>query len=361
MARAVLGPNLIDLTGKLGNSVYNSYSGLHTVRALPAVVTNPQSTSQTATRSALAVFVSAWRGLTLAQKKTWDAYASYLIKSTESEGGRNSAGLIRIPRGPYSGYNAFISCNMNRYSYNYSILTSILLTAPITQQRPEPLKTLLAVVVGRTIAVSWEYITPGVKNERLGIWIKSVDADIHPQIIYTEARNADGTTIVSAVNKTSGTSISLPDGVYQVQAIIINEYGIITAPSELVKVQLGAASVDTYFANPIIALSLPNQNASTARTIIDVSASIPDGAIAAILLVGANVTVGASSVDNISTYQDATTSTPQIIATQPGVTVGTSFNQGIQPLKSDRSFEYDTTVNAGNTTGFFIFIIGYIT
>lgn len=283
MARAILSALLGDLRGKIGNMVFDNYKGVHIVRSMPTVTTNPQSAHQTDLRTAMAVFVQAWRGLTLQQKQLWIQVGCEFIRGLESDAKLNTGGLITVPRGPFSGYNAFIACNMNRYTSGYSLITDVLETAPLAQEKPAPLKSFSAVVGGRTITASWTYITPGPLDERLEIWIKSVPAGIHGQLIYTEARNADGSKDITQARKTSGILVDLPNGVYQLQAMIVNKYGLTTAPSELVFVQIGAEDMFTYLAVREKIINLMALAAGVPDTDLDLSLFIPAGAHTAIL------------------------------------------------------------------------------
>jgi hypothetical protein len=117
----------------------------------------------------------------------------------------------------------------------------------------------------------------------------------------------------------------------------------------------------TFFANPVAALTLAGQVASSPATSLDLSAYIPIGTKAVITQIGITMGVAVSSVDQIEIHKEAGVAPGQVIVTQPGTGLGTSFNQGICPVKSDRTIEYTTTVNAGNTATFLVFLIGYIT
>ena len=238
MARATLGPLLNTLSGKLGNGVVTNSKGLFSVRAMPKSVKNPHSHEQSHSRAALAVFVEAWRDLTIGQKRLWIQVANQMRHGQESDASVSRGDLIMVPRGPFSAYSAFITCNMNRYMYRYSDLDDVLTAAPIKKPILEPLLTFWASFAGVTITPEWTYITPGAVDAMLGIWLKSSEAGIHPQLAYTEPRNADGNVPLTSARGANGYPVDLPNGVYSVQAIIVDQYGFTTAPSQLVSVKV---------------------------------------------------------------------------------------------------------------------------
>ena len=238
MARATLGPLLNTLSGKLGNGVVTNSKGLFSVRAMPKSVRNPQSHEQSHSRAALAVFVEAWRGLTVNQRRFWVHLAAQMRRGQASDASVSRGDLITVPRGPFSAYSAFITCNMNRYMYRYSDLDDVIVIAPLIRPLIEPLLTFTVGFAGVTITATWTYITPGPLDQRLGIWLKSAEAGIHPQLIYTEARNANGNVPLTSARGANGNSIDFPNGVYYLQAIIVDQYGFTTAPSQLVPVKV---------------------------------------------------------------------------------------------------------------------------
>lgn len=364
MARAVLGPLVSDLRGKLGNQVFDNYKGVHIVRAMPSWISNPQSGKQASSRAALAVFVKAWQGLTLAQKSQWPTVACSFIKGQESDARMNRGGLIQVPRGPFSGYNAFIALNMNRFTSGFSTLTEILEDAPIARTTPEPLKSFSAVVEGRTITASWEYINPGPLPERLEIWIKSVSAGIHPQLLYTEARNADGDTDITQAQGASGILTNLPSGVYQLQAMIVNQYGLTTAPSELVFVQIGAEDMFTYLTSRQPVLSLVGVAADVAATEIDMSAFIPPGAHSAIIQTEVVTTAGVlANLANFTLRKNLAQGDSIVVGIAGGHSaLLVQSDEGIMQITDARKIEYRVFSHSGAPLVFNVevFLLGYV-
>jgi hypothetical protein len=313
-------------------------------------------------RTALAVFVEAWRGLTLDQKNVWAQLASGMIKGKESDARMNRGGLISVPRGPFSGYNAYIACNLNRYTYGYSVLTDILEDAPLGRALPEPLLSFAVTKAGRELTAAWTYINPGPLEERLGIWIRSVDAGIHPQMIYTEARNADGSTVIAEARRTSGIDVTLPNGVYQLQAIIVNQYGLTTAPSELVLIQLGGADVFTYFAVREPILNLDNQVTPLGPIRIELSALIPDGAHSAIVLVQiSQVTAGTAGAATLRVRKDLFQGASIVLEVNRSPTVPNMKSDcAIMGIHSNRTIEYDMDYSGDAQYDLDIYLLGYV-
>lgn len=350
-----------DLRGKVGNVVFDNYCGVHIVRSMPAYINNPQSAYQTYARAAMTVFVQAWKNLTLDQKQLWRVLAVDFIRGKESDARMNRGGLISLPRGPFSGYNLFIACNMNRYMSGYAPLTDILEDAPISKAKPEPLKTFSVSKAGRTLTPAWEYITPGPLNERLEIWIRSIDAGVHPQLIYTEARNADGSTDIVHIRKTGGAWSYLPNGVYQLQCQIVNEYGLVSPPSELVYIQLGGADTFTYLPARLNVFTLNNQAVSIPDTDVDLSATIPAGAHAAIVVLTMYTTaIGTAGTKSFQLYNSLAQGDALRIL-QDNSQNDLEGKQAHIPLSSDRHMRYSYThAGVGGTTTLALDLLGYI-
>lgn len=364
MARAVLGPILTDLRGKLGTSVFDNYKGIHVVRSMPSVIVNPQSEYQTFARDALSAFVTAWKNLTLAQKQAWSQIACQMIKGQESQGKRDRGCLIPVSRGPFSAYNAFVSCNLNRHSSGFSDLDEVLETAPDNIVLPEPLKSFSATVTDHGITASWEYVNPGPRFERLEIWIKSTGAKVHRQLLYTEARNADGSVELTSARGRLGTWIAFPPGVYSLQARIVNKDGFPTAPSELAFVQIGGAEMFTYLATRLNILNLPDVRANIAYTQIDLSATIPEGAHSAMISVEATAHAGAAAqICNVHIRKDVAAGDTFIHGVHAGnANTLVLCESSTVPITIGRQLEYAVTDHPGAAlgVGLQVYLIGYI-
>lgn len=243
MARIVLGGFINDIRGSVGGFVFDNYSGVHIVRSKPSFTTNPQSPAQSNVRAAMQAFVTKWKSLTQAEHDAWEQMRSEFPAGGESDAKLSRGGLITVPRGPFTAWNAFLACNMNRYLSGYSLLTDILIAPPIGFSKPEPLKTVSATAGIGEVTFCWEYITPGPRNERLEVWIKSVDAEVHPQLIYTEARNADGCTVITSVRGKGGIPLTPTPGTYRLQAMVVSQYGLTSQPSELVSARIETAEL----------------------------------------------------------------------------------------------------------------------
>ena len=103
MQRGILG----GLRGKIGNVVGSNWKGIDTLRSLPISVANPRSAGQVAQRTKFTAVVGfASTALTSIVKPLWDRFAQY-----------------------ESGYNAFVSANINAYSSDGVVDTNKIVTS----------------------------------------------------------------------------------------------------------------------------------------------------------------------------------------------------------------------------------------
>jgi len=361
MARARLSALLHDLRGTVGNMVFDNYSGVHIVRSLPSYTNNPQSQHQSEVRAALSVYTTAWRGMTLTQQQDWALVAARFPTGNESDAKLNRGGIVTVPRGPFNAWNAFLACNMNRYLSGYCTVNDVLVTAPITRPLPDPLKTVSVTGIPMRITFSWEYITPGVANERLEVWIRSNDANIHPQLIYSEAKNANGSVDIELVRSRGGLWVIPPAGLYKLQAMIVNEFGLTSAPSEIVQVKIGGDDVFTYLAEPVQVENQAPGGASVARSAVDISGNVPVGAHTAILLLECGRIIAAGGVTTyLKTWRDAVQVLPDANIAHILTDVSVGHDQMLQPITTARTFEREFSLGVADTAGYAIWLIGYI-
>lgn len=361
MARAVLGPILQDLRGKLGNAVYDNYKGVHIVRSMPSYINNPQSEHQILARAAMTAFVEAWKGLTLDQKQLWNVLSVDFIRGKESDARMNRGGLISLPRGPFSGYNTFIACNMNRYSSGYSAIDEILEDAPIGKAKPDPVSETIIGKTGRQITYGFNFTVEEPREERVVVWIRSIDAGIHPQIIYTEARDDGNTISITEAKKTSGIWVTLPNGVYQLQTQITNQYGLTSPPSELMFIQLGGADTYTYLTPRVQVLDLNAQAGNVGITDIDLSGEVPEGAHSAIILAEIIPTaLGGAGLNELLLCKSAAQGVC-VVVTNIQPQNDQNFETAIMAITSDRKIRY--AFNFSGAPAAFdlnVWLLGYI-
>jgi len=360
MARVILGPLINDIRGSIGNQVFDNYNGVHIVRAKPSYITNPQSAQQSKVRLSTATFVSAWQSLTLAQQQAWCEVAHTFPTGKESDAKLSRGGLVTVPRGPFSAWNAFLACNMNRYMSGYSTITDVLIVPPVGLSLPEPLKSVSATSSTGSITFSWTYINPGPKNERLEVWIKSNDALVHPQMIYTEARNADGSVTITSVRSRGGLYIVPPRGTYRLQAQIVDKYGRTSQPSELVLTRILGDDMFTYLSDPVLVLNLTGVVAPVARTPLSLAAQIPAGAHSAILRIQIQQTAFGAAGNKLATYRDAVVTIPQMEVQSDTAANIVVEDEGLQPIDTARAIEYGIACGAASTLTCKIYLIGYI-
>lgn len=360
MARIVLGPLVNDIRGSVGNQVFDNYNGVHVIRAKPSVINNPQTEAQMFVRFVLSILTVEWQNLDLDEQLAWKQLTIYFPQGKASDAKLSSGGLITTPRGPFSGWNCFLANNMNRFISQYPVVPAVLTFPPIGEEMPEPVRNLSAVAATGKITVSWTYLLPGPSTDYLQIWIKSVDAMVHGQVIYTIPKNANGSYTITQVKSRGGLWITPPRGTYKLQAQIIDENGFVSAPSRLVQVRIKGDDVFTYLASPTNVLSLPGQVASIARTVLDLSTFIPAGAHSAILRCNMVTAVGATLGDQLRLYRDAVPIQSAMNLTNGQALATVIDEEGVVPISTTRTIDYVFDQGAGNTTDLYIYLVGYI-
>ncbi|MBA7554715.1 hypothetical protein ES705_47346 [subsurface metagenome] len=181
MAKIVLSPLVTSMRGKLGNAITQVWKGIQTIRQMPAVIANPQSSAQAKVRSDMGEAYASWRALTDGNKATWDAMAEIVAGYDLPPGGINQLG----PKlgGQMSGFNCFMSFAMACQSANIAMPTD----APIAEQRPGPPTGVVANYVSPNVTVTWTDPVVVEVGAQYRIWMRSVMGTYHKQIRNTGA------------------------------------------------------------------------------------------------------------------------------------------------------------------------------
>jgi hypothetical protein len=111
-----------DVRGRMGGMVFSKSKGHHTIRNYVQNKVS-RSTAQTQNRNNFTSYSKAWKGLGPVEVSNWNMFA-----------GDNYAPLGRTNIGQYSGYQAFMGCQM-AYNHNMKYLTTPVITlgpAPVT-------------------------------------------------------------------------------------------------------------------------------------------------------------------------------------------------------------------------------------
>jgi len=269
--------------------------------------------------------------------------------------------VFKTHRGPYSGANVFLMCNENLYTSGIAPFQAVKRDAPLGLPRPEGLLTFTATVVNNTIVVAWTLISNVPKLDRMKIWIKSIDAKIHPQLAGTAPCFPAGTFTISTVRAIGGIPISLPPGKYQIQAQTVNEYGKTGVPTTILTVRVGPDNFTPFYFSPrLLLLSLPGQTANIPWTTLSVAGIAPATANAILLYATLERLAGGAPPENaiLNIRRDST----QGIAEQlESIYALPAAQNSIIPLTPLLTFDYSfTRIGANGLYAVSIYAIGYI-
>ena len=202
MAKIKLGPNVMDMRGKVGQLVYSIWkSGMSVMRAAAQVVRNPSSPAQVAVRQAQRELGNVWKGLTDMVHAEWGLVAEQGAKRTNPEAGIRA--LIRTPEGKFTGFNAFMEANQ--------LARTVGASANIEEPQKQTLPPngppdLAAAFDGAKVTVTWGDIPDVTPSQFVRVWIYSEQRMFHKQLIdfapgaaktinITQARGENGTPI----------------------------------------------------------------------------------------------------------------------------------------------------------------------
>jgi hypothetical protein len=171
MARVVFSNLITKVTGKIGNVVYSSWKGIYTAKSLPInqayAWTSPNNADN---RANLQTLINSWNNdLDPTQRTDWETYAVYLAtlptNYVKITGWHQYGGIM-------SSYNAFVLCNMIRFSVGY---TDVLEDAPLAMTSPvQP--TLTDLVLHSTnpnvLRVDYPLPSPLYADTTLRLWMK---------------------------------------------------------------------------------------------------------------------------------------------------------------------------------------------
>jgi hypothetical protein len=188
VAVAKLGSLVADIRGKLGDNIYSlARGGIHTVRAMPASVTNPNSTSQQAIRNYFKVSSQRWYSvLTEKQRREWGEMAKIL---NEDHTRLHNGVMSLVPpiwlKG--SGLNAYVSFRSRALMAGFATFSD---DAPLGAEQPTPPEITFS--EWRTAppidGVYAEWSLPSVylnSNSKFGFWIRSRQRIYHRQLVAT--------------------------------------------------------------------------------------------------------------------------------------------------------------------------------
>ena len=214
--RIKLGPNVLDMRGKLGQWVYGIWkAGVSVARQAAEVVRNPSSPAQQAVRSAQREFTTQWKALPEADLAAWQIVADLGVTRKNPEGGVRA--LIGMPKGKMSGFNAFLEAN--QLARSVGATTPIGMPALGTAAPNAPVD-LAASFDGDKITVTWGDIEGVMPSQFVRVWVYSEQGLFHKQLVDFAPGAAKTMNI---------TTIRAKYGVAQVPALFLNTAVLIQA------------------------------------------------------------------------------------------------------------------------------------
>jgi hypothetical protein len=342
------------------------YRGIPVVRKAPTVVTNPNSTNQSKVRTAVGYFGGIWKTILSTDKDSWEHFARTQISAVDSEKKVYRGAVIKPPQGPLHGFNAFIQCNMNRYMSGLSLIDDAQLIAPIGLPRPDPITSLTVLQSGYGFDVAWTTSDPNPKTDRIEIWLRNISGMIHTQMIATANVIPNGTVTISTVRGASGIAITPPPGLYMVQAQIINDKGLASTPSEIIYYYAPGDDVFTWLTPRVLMLNLPGILANIAWTTLGIGALVPVGAHSIIATMDTKRTGVGGTLRDSGYFQVRRDVTQDVCMRQKtlrnvGAGVPADSEQGIIPVTSSRTFQYNYVLTFAGSCDITMYLIGYIT
>jgi len=143
MAKIKLGPNILEISGSIGNVIYSRYCvGRHAAKSRPGTRSNPQSPRQACIRRYTKDAGAAWHDtLTPQQRDNWNVYAKGLKRQESSQ--HSICSMIPQNRGIMSGFHAFLGAFV-QVSYAGLMNLPVFADSPLGQTPPSALTTLRA-------------------------------------------------------------------------------------------------------------------------------------------------------------------------------------------------------------------------
>jgi len=233
MARIWLSEILNDIRGSVKNHVYSVWKGLNYIREKAVSIANPSSIDQANMRAKTSATSKRWYStLTVNQRALWNEYAEALAPIEGDAGGTKN--IIPQSRNVMSGYNAYIMLNCLGYSADAIAMGGFVDDAPIGQDPPNQCTNLVATWNGATCEIDLTWVDPIDIHGATGIriWLVSLDAGVHKQIVLT-AVPASQAASIGAVKVANGAPQNIEDlpGHYHIQIDAVGPFGQKGPPS----------------------------------------------------------------------------------------------------------------------------------
>jgi hypothetical protein len=258
MARIKLGSLVNSISGSIGQTVFSIWKGLAYTRRKAPTVDNPQTEAQNAPRAALSELAKAYhKHLSPEEKANWETLSEMLGSASTDEGTSVGGQGLITPRGTtMSGYNAFVSYNLERASIGYDVTEEFIKDAPKGLPGPSDPQDLDAQYDPVTGAVQGHVTTPaelGPTRERtnefgetiqeppkLRLWVKP--KDLHPRIQEIFDLPGPNEVIPFCVETIAeyGEQRPLIPGGFDLQCDVTTAFGQTSSPSNQKRVQIPA-------------------------------------------------------------------------------------------------------------------------
>ena len=240
MARVKLSALLTALQGKYGGGVFRNHRGSTTLASAQSSHKNHYTAEQIKYRELLGYLSKAWKTLSWSEKDKWEEVAVFLsVRWGNYKDAAGTMGVIRTPRGPFTGIDAFISAHSLLGSVDFWDTADALRSAPVGVSSPSP--PIVTAFVGSTVmlSVGWtmsQYWGHNSPSGRIRVFMKSENSTYYPQLMRWRGPGSSGTNVMQMKARGSGQLLSFTHGVYLVQLDTVNVHGLSSAPSNIFKV-----------------------------------------------------------------------------------------------------------------------------
>lgn len=236
MARIKLGPIVTDIRGTVKEMCFSVWkTGVHYVRSLAAIISNPESALQGQIRDLMALASKRWYDtLTLVQRANWNEFAAGLTPQEGDMGG--ILNIIPQNRGVMSGFNAYSMCYtmVRRCAI---VLPGTFDNAPLGQTPPSAVLNLAGSQVDDTVEITFADPTTVIEDSKVRIWMRDHEGVAHRQLLSCKALGASPAAFTQFRGAQGGYILfANAPGHYLFQADCIQPNGLKGPPSNTIEV-----------------------------------------------------------------------------------------------------------------------------
>jgi len=235
-ARIKLGPIVSDIRGTVKEQCFSIWkTGVHYVRSLAGIISNPESTEQALIRNLMTLASKRWFDtLTAIQRGNWNEFAAGLEPQEGDPGG--ILNIIPQNRGIMSGFNA--------YCMAYTMVRKVGIALPVgfddspLGQTPPSAPVLVSTVWNTPVVdVTWTDPVTVIEGSLIRIWLRSREDIAHRQLRWYMAL-ATLTVGLNQFRGANGAAIQFihAPGHYLFQLDVIQPNGLKSNPSQTLEV-----------------------------------------------------------------------------------------------------------------------------